>query len=128
MRNILIAVGFGVITVAECGLGTFHVILTAREGGKLIPLNAFHLCLLARNHRRIEIAYVCLSLLYDTLAFFVIVFQARRSKVPGLKVPTILNTIAEDSTRYFMVIFASHFVLLMTLSFGREMIQLLPSS
>ena len=31
----------------------------------------------------------------------------------------ILETIAEDATRYFLVIFTSHFVLVMTLNLGR---------
>ena len=44
-----------------------------------------------------------------------------RAKPSGLKlkVPTILGTIAEDATRYFLVIFSSHVVLEITLIFGR---------
>jgi hypothetical protein len=55
----------------------------------------------------------------DFLAFSLIIFLANKSKAPGLKVPRILRTIAEDSTWYFLVIFTSTFVLLMTLTLGR---------
>lgn len=55
----------------------------------------------------------------DVLAFSLIVFRARKSRVQGLNFPTILDTIAEDSMRYFMVIFSAHFVLVMTLNLGR---------
>ena len=55
----------------------------------------------------------------DTLAFLLIVFWARKSRVQGIKVSTILDTISEDATSYFMLIFTSHFVLVMTLNLGR---------
>ena len=55
----------------------------------------------------------------DFLAFSLIIFMATTSKATKLKIPTILGTIAEDATRYFLVIFTSHFVLEMTLSLGR---------
>ena len=37
----------------------------------------------------------------------------------GIKYPTILGTIAEGATWYFLVIVTSHFVLVMTLNLGR---------
>jgi hypothetical protein len=46
-------------------------------------------------------------------------FVATRSKAHGIKVSVILRTIAEDGTRYFMIIFASHFVVEMTLNLAR---------
>ena len=55
----------------------------------------------------------------DFLAFSLIIFLAARSKTPGLRAPTILRTIAVDATRFFLVVFASHFVLTMTLALGR---------
>jgi hypothetical protein len=57
----------------------------------------------------------------DFLAFSLIVFFAVRARreAGGFKIPMILQTIAEDSTRYFLVIFTSHFVLMMTLLFAR---------
>jgi len=55
----------------------------------------------------------------DFLAFSLIIFLAAKSEVSRLGVPNILRTIAEDATRYFLVIFSSHFVLEMTLSLAR---------
>ena len=54
----------------------------------------------------------------DFLAFSLIIFLAAKSKASTLKIPKILRTIAEDATRYFLVIFSSHFVLEMTLTLG----------
>ena len=55
----------------------------------------------------------------DLLAFSLIIYLTAKSKASRLGVPTILGTIAEDATRYFLVIFSSHFVLEMTLSLAR---------
>lgn len=55
----------------------------------------------------------------DSLAFMFIISSAVVSKMRGFKFPTIIRTIAEDSMRYFLVIFTSHFVLAMTLTLGR---------
>ena len=55
----------------------------------------------------------------DLLAFSLFFFLARRSKATGLKVRLILDIIAEDAMWYFLVIFSSHFVLVLTLNFAR---------
>lgn len=62
----------------------------------------------------------------DFLAFTLIIFFTRKSKVPGVKVRTIWDTIAEDATRYFLVIFTSHFVFMMTLNIGRVSATIFP--
>jgi len=78
--------------------------------------------------KTIEVAYTGISLLFDTLAFSLIVWFAKRSRVGGFEVSGILRTMVEDATRYFLVIFTSHFVLAMTLALGRPTIRLLPAS
>ena len=55
----------------------------------------------------------------DFLAFSLVIYLATRSKAQELRIPSILETIAEDAMRYFLVIFTSHFVLMMTLALGR---------
>jgi hypothetical protein len=55
-------------------------------------------------------------------------FVATRSKAHGLKISAIFRTIAEDGTRYFMIIFASHFVVEMTLNLARAGATALPSA
>ena len=59
---------------------------------------------------------VCTS---DLLAFSCFIFLAKRSKASGLKTRMVLDVIAEDATWYFLVIFTSHLVLVLTLNFGR---------
>jgi len=130
VKNIPIAVSFAVITASQLVLGMWLVVLAARKGAQPlppIPFDAYRLCVFVR-HRNLEVAYTSISLFYDFLAFSLIIFLAATSQPGVLKVPTIMGTIAEDATLYFLVIFTSHLVLEMTLNLGRESIQLLPAS
>ena len=45
-------------------------------------------------------------------------FLAKGLKRQGLEARTIMETIAADAMRYFMIIFSAHFVLVMTLNLG----------
>ena len=106
-----------------------------------IPIEAYQYCVFHR-HRTIEVAYTSISLCFggdycylepgrivtnatytvstsDLLAFSLIITLVKNSGAGGSKIPTIMDTIAEDATRYFLVIFTSHFVLVMTLNLGR---------
>ena len=61
----------------------------------------------------------------DLLAFSVIVYVVvgpDRSKVP---MPKLLRTIARDATYYFLAIFSSHLVFVLTLIFAR--VRIMPS-
>jgi len=128
-KNIPIVTGFVVITTSQLALGMCLVALAAGKSQPLppIPYDAYHLCIFVR-HRTLEVAYTSISLFFDFLAFSLITYLAVRWGIENREVPTIMGTIAEDSLRYFLVIFTSHFVLEMTLLLGRESIQLLPAS
>ena len=54
----------------------------------------------------------------DLLAFSLIVFLVVRSNVEKVPIPSLLRTIARDATHYFLVIFTSHFVLVMFIAFA----------
>lgn len=127
-KSIRTAIGFATISASQLGLGIYIISVTGREGGltpPAIPFDAYRLCLFAR-HRSAEIATITLSLFYDFLAFLVIIFVAVTSGARGLRISSILRTIAEDATRYFLVIFTIHLVLEMTENLARESIQVLP--
>ena len=53
----------------------------------------------------------------DLLAFSVIVYLVVRSNVNKVPIPSLLKTIARDATYYFLIIFTSHFVLVMFMAF-----------
>ena len=55
----------------------------------------------------------------DLLAFALIISSTAKLKTTGIKVSVLLSTIVEDSTLYFLFIFASQFVFMMTLILGR---------
>jgi hypothetical protein len=55
----------------------------------------------------------------DFLAFSLTIFLAKKSRFPGLRGPTIFETIAQDATWYFLIIFTAHLVFEMTLNLGR---------
>jgi hypothetical protein len=54
----------------------------------------------------------------DLLAFSVIVYLVVRSGVTKIPIPSLVETIIRDATYYFLVIFTSHFVLVMFLAFA----------
>ncbi|KAF9790731.1 hypothetical protein BJ322DRAFT_1104380 [Thelephora terrestris] len=131
-KNTPIAIGFAIITLSQLVLGIVVVVFAAKGGVQPlppIPLDAYRLCLFVR-HRTLEVVYTGISLLYDLLAFLLTIILARRSKTSGLQIPTILKIIAEDATRYFLVIFTSHFTIGMIFNtcLPQESIQLLPAS
>lgn len=55
----------------------------------------------------------------EFLTFSLIMFMAKTSKKPGLEIPRILGAIVKDATLYFLVMFTSHVVLMITLVFAR---------
>ena len=55
----------------------------------------------------------------DLLAFSFFVLLAKWSRAAEINVRMISDTIAEDATWYFLVIFTSHVVLVLTLNFAR---------
>ena len=56
--------------------------------------------------------------LEDSLVFTIMLVLARRSwRQFGL--PSLLHTLVRDATIYFLVIFSAHFILTMTILFGR---------
>ena len=63
----------------------------------------------------------------DFFAFSLTIFLAIRTMEPGIKIPTILKTLVEGATLYFLVIFTSHLLLEMTLLFGRVNVPVPPS-
>ena len=67
-------------------------------------------------HRIDSIASACES---DVLAFALIISSAVKLKATSTKISAIMATIVEDSTLYFLFIFASQFALMMTLVLGR---------
>jgi len=128
MKNIPIVTGFAVITASQVVLAICIITLTAGQEVQplsSLPLDAYHLCTFYQ-HRSLDIAYTSISLLFDLLAFSLVVFLAKRSRAARVDIWTILDKIAEDSTWYFVVIFTSQLVLVLTLGFARPIIQLLP--
>ena len=96
-----------------------------------IPLPAYMTCTFV-GHLPVGTAFVVVSLAYgmepllsffyeipsriidhppDLLAFSVIVYLVPRSNVTKIPIPSILKTIAWDSTHYFLVIFTSHLMM-----------------
>jgi len=125
-----IAAAFIMITASQLALGIYLTFLEATRGAEImppIPFDSFELCLFSR-HRKTEIAYTGISLLYDLLAFVIILYLGGRWTIRQFSLPGLLGTILRDATKYFFVIFTAHFVLAMTLLFARPSIQLLPAT
>jgi len=124
---------FSAITFTQVVIGVYTIVITAHKPAQrlpLIPLQAYDLCIFSRSPR-FELVYMSLSLFFDAMAFSVIVFVSFGFKA-GLSSqggrPSIIRTIVEDSTLYFLVIFSSHLVSFLMLLVARPSVQLLPSA
>ncbi|KAF9645636.1 hypothetical protein BDM02DRAFT_485251 [Thelephora ganbajun] len=125
-----IVVFFSAITIAQSLMGIYITVITAKKQSQKmpgIPLQAYNLCIFTRSPR-FELAYMSLSLFFDAMVFSVIVYVSLRTglSLPGGQ-PSILRTIFEDSTVYFLVIFSSHLLSLIMLLVTRPSLQLLPA-
>ena len=96
-----------------------------------VPLPLFIRCMSTQD-APIELGFIVLSLVYgtnpfflhsgdtdfdnstDILAFSVVVYLVLRSNLNKIPIPRLFRTIAQDATYYFLFIFTSHFVLLMS--------------
>ena len=100
-----------------------------------IPLPVYTTCIFVQ-HGPVEIGLTTLSVVYgtklilffiletptpiipDLLVFSVIAYLVIRSYTNGVPVPSLLRTIAQDTTYYFLVLFTSHVMLVLFLSFA----------
>ena len=103
-----------------------------------VPLPIYMICTYTGNSSA-EIAFITMTLVYgaefplpfidhlgdtrpdhpaDVLAFSVIVYLVVWSNVNHFPIPSLFETIARDATRYFLIIFASHLVVVMFLAFA----------
>ncbi|KAF9650807.1 hypothetical protein BDM02DRAFT_3267692 [Thelephora ganbajun] len=126
----LIVVFFSAITITQSLMGMYIIVITAQKQSQKMPgivLQAYNLCIFSRSPH-LELAYMSLSLFFDAMVFSVIVYVSLRTEfsLPGGQ-PSILQTIFQDSTVYFLVIFSSHLLSLIVLLVTRPSLQLLPS-
>jgi len=129
-KNRVITSCLCVVTVSQFILGLYLTTYAATRGAQPIipiPLQVYMICVFA-EHRALEIGFTVMSLVYDLLAFSVIVYLVVQSNVNKVPTPRLLKAIAQDATWYFLVIFTSHLVLVMFLSFASPGMKLLPAS
>jgi len=129
-KSVPVTVCFGIITVAQLVFGVFLLILVVRDGAQKfpeIPLDSYRMCIFIR-HRHLEIVYTSISLIYEFLAFSLLVYLVGSSKKQGLEVPRILRNIVKDAMWYFLVIFTSHLGQIITLAVSQDEILVIPAS
>jgi len=129
-KNRIIATCFGIITISQLALGISLIALITTTEAQQVPQTISggpNICVYARQ-RPVELAFPAISLLYDFLAFVVIIYVALQSNLWKFGIPSLFRTLAQDATRYFLVIFTSHLVLELTLIFGTPSIQMLAAS
>jgi len=130
MKDRTVTACFVVIMIAQFALGVYFTVLTTMTGAdkvqSTIP-DTNNTCVPVRR-RPVELGFPAISLLYDLLAFLIVIYVMLHSSIGQVKMPSLFKTIAQDATRYFLVIFTSHLALELTLIFGRPTIQLLPAT
>jgi len=125
-KNKIMLGGFASLTIIQALTG---ILLTAIPPSSIvippsIPLDVFHICVY-NGKTRYQIAYVSMSLLYDTAAFISIVCLS----LHGVgKISILVVTILQDATVYFLVIFISHTILAFFIIFARESLKATPAT
>jgi len=119
------------MTLVQFSFGMYFAIrLSLQPSAELpdLPLDVFELCI-SNRWRPGEITNTVLSLVYDAVAFSIIVYSMKwRGVTRAHGVPSLLDKIVRDATVYFVVIFTSHLLLLLFEFFAPEPIQLVPAS
>lgn len=129
LGNTFVTSLFFCIMISQLVLGVCVVVLVAGAQANVPPpihLMAYHFCIFG-GYRKMEIAYVAISLFYDIVAFSVVVFFTRSEARKGPGMTRIVRTIVRDATLYFLVIFTSHVVLVLNMLLARPTLQLLPA-
>ncbi|KAF9649416.1 hypothetical protein BDM02DRAFT_3128379 [Thelephora ganbajun] len=145
-KNKLLAVLLACISLAQFFFGCYQWAMISEKGflnGRAYPLffptssamhwppihsDSFRLCFF-KEIRVQEVTVVSLSLVYDLLAFVIVIWASRRPGGLGRsKIPTILDRIVRDATMYFLVIFTSHLVVECFILFAPPTYHLLPAN
>jgi len=92
-----------------------------------IPLPIYVLCLFIGGVS-LDIGFMAMSLVYDFLAFSLIVYLAVRSNANKVPIPSLFRTIVQDATSYFLVVFTSHIVIVVFILLASFRIKVLPAS
>ena len=94
-----------------------------------LPFDEYHFCIFQRS-RPVKVVYTALSLVYgtsfsviqcphynshkDTSAFLIVVYSARHRGIMRARgVQSLLDTIVEDATGYFLLIFTVHILVIL---------------
>jgi len=115
--------------ISQLILGLYLAICAAMEGAlpmPPMPLPVYMMCVFTGPWYA-QFTFPIMSLLYDLLAFSVIVYLVVRSNVKKVPIPSLLKIIARDATCYFLVIFTSHLVFVMFQAFADSGLKLLPA-
>jgi len=118
-----------VMMISQLILGLYLAVCAAVRGAlpiSPVPLPVYMMCVFTGPWFA-QVAFPIMSLTYDLLAFSVIVYLVVRSNVNKAPISSLFKTIAQDATYYFLVIFTSHFVLVMFLAFAHWGLKLLPA-
>ncbi|KAF9781540.1 hypothetical protein BJ322DRAFT_229181 [Thelephora terrestris] len=129
-RHKLLGGALALVIVVEICNGIFSIFWIA--SGPLAPLpdidlDAFKICI-HKNYNVGKLIYYITAMVFDVLAFSIIVVTARRSRMYEYPtMPSILNTILRDATFYFILIFSAHFLSTLLLFVAPESVQLMPA-
>jgi len=129
-KNRWISGGLYGLTILQFGVGVYLCVYSSLHPQRLpqIDLDAYRMCLFQCPIFG-SLLYTSLSLVFDLLAFLVVLIRTRSLKAQrgNTNIPNILDTVTRDTAMYFLVIFSSHFVLVLTLSLVRPSLRFLPT-
>jgi len=130
-RNKWIGVALVISVAAQFCHGVFSIVWIALGPLQPFPeisLDPFEVCFY-KLWKVGELIFYNLTIAFDLTAFLIILVTAKRSRgtrYPGM--PSILDIVVRDSTRYFMLIFFTQLLAQLFVLFAPHGIQLLPGA
>jgi len=106
--NKSLSLALSALTATQLSLGLYSLVRAATRPAQQVPaidLDAFKICSF-QQWQLGERLFVSMSIAFDSLAFAIILFTARRpgmSRYPGM--PSVLDTVLRNATEYFILMF-----------------------
>jgi len=117
-KNRIITSFLCVITISQLILGLHLTYSAATHKLPWVTVALIYMTCVAVTPWPESFVFPIISLVYDLIAFSVIVYLAVRSNIHKVPIPSLLRIIVQDATYYFLVIFTSHLVVTVYLWFG----------
>lgn len=116
------------MVAAQFFFAIYYTVRIGLDPMELIPeidLDMYKFCIPARD-QTLELVFTIQIIVFDVLAFAIIVSTAKRTRMSYPGIPSLLDVVLRDATVYFMLIFACQFCLVFFLFLAPAPVRFMP--